>query len=576
MRLRGQGRWAVGKTAGELSRSAEGRAGLPARLPAGGVVRLPAGRVSIARVLALAGLLGMLSTAGAQSPDPEAVRLMSPAQLSGQTAPARGEAAQAGRARADGSIRMAAMFEWPMTDTAERAILSEEAMTTLAARTLTTSGIDAGAFGLVVQPLGEGRLRVNHQGARAFNPASTMKLVTTHAALSMLGPDYHWATRFHTRGVLRDGVLTGDLIIQGGGDPRLLIEDLRALIADMRAGGLHTIKGNLVIDDSRFSARAGLSRAFDGDASQAYNVQPYAALMNFKATRLMADPKSRRLTVDPPLADVQLRYDVRVLKGRCRPGLTRLGVKESVGRHGKPVITVKGTQVRACGAQQFYAAVLDHQQFVHGIFKAAWQEMGGKFHGRTLVRSGAAATATPYLTWLSSRNLSDVVHDINKFSNNVMTRMLLLEMAAVKGQGALPADAAGRWLHRWYQGQGLAMPSLVVENGSGLSRRERISASDMVSMLKVAARSETAPWFESSLPVVGIDGTMRTRLRHDPVAGQAQIKTGTLNDVRAIAGYVTAASGRRYAVSLMINGHFEARRALAGQDELLRWIYRNG
>ncbi|MDO5102874.1 MAG: D-alanyl-D-alanine carboxypeptidase/D-alanyl-D-alanine-endopeptidase [Lautropia sp.] len=506
-------------------------------------------------------MLALLSATPLKAQEAPAVRILSPSQLHG---------------KADGAIRMAAMFEWPMTDTAERARLSEDAMTTLATRTLTMSGIDPKAFGLVVQPLGEGRLRVNHQGTRAFNPASTMKLVTTHAALSMLGPDYHWATRFHTKGTLKDGVLTGDLIIQGGGDPRLLIEDLRALIADMRAGGLHTIKGNLLIDDSRFSAKPGSVRAFDGDASQAYNVQPYAALMNFKATRLMADPKSRRLTVDPPLADVQLRYDVKVLKGRCRPGVTRLGVKESVSKNGKPVISVKGTQVRACGAQQFYAAVLDHQQFVHGIFKAAWQEMGGKFSGRTLIRSGAAAQSVPYLTWLSSRNLGEVVHDINKFSNNVMTRMLLLEMAAVKGQGALSSDAAGRWLHRWYQGQGLAMPSLVVENGSGLSRLERISAADMVAMLTLAARSQTARWFEASLPVVGIDGTMRTRLRHDPVAGQAQIKTGTLNDVRAIAGYVTAASGQRYAVSLMINGHFEARRALAAQDELLRWVYQNG
>lgn len=419
-------------------------------------------------------------------------------------------------------------------------------------------------------------LRVMHQAERPFNPASTMKLVTTHAALSMLGPNYRWTTRFLTTGPIRDGVLQGDLILQGGGDPHLVIEDLHALMADLRAQGLKTIRGDLVVDDARFAVGPADGEAFDGDASQAYNVRPWAALTNFKASKLVIDPKKRQLALEPPLADVQLRYDVKVLKGRCRSGGTRLGVQDGATAAGRPVVSVNGTQVRACGSQQFYAAMLDHQQFLHGIFKAAWKDMGGQFTGRTRIQPGAAARGRPLYAWQSTLDLGEVVHHINKFSNNVMTRMLLLEMAAASGQGALPPDRAGQWLHQWYRSQGLALPSLVMENGSGLSRQARISAGDMVALLARAAGSPTAPWFEESLPVVGIDGTMKTRLRMDPVAGQAQIKTGTLQNVRAIAGYVTAASGRRYALSLMINGKYPAERALHAQDELLRWVYRHG
>ena len=422
----------------------------------------------------------------------------------------------------------------------------------------------------------EPMLRVMHQAERPFNPASTMKLVTTHAALAMLGPDYRWTTRFLTTGPIRDGVLQGDLILQGGGDPHLVIEDLHALMADLRAQGLTTIRGDLVVDDARFAVGPTDGEAFDGDASQAYNVRPWAALTNFKASKLVIDPKKRQLALEPPLADVQLRYDVKVLKGRCRTGGTRLGVQDGATAAGRPVVSVNGTQVRACGSQQFYAAMLDHQQFLHGIFKAAWKDMGGQFTGRTRIQPGAAARGRPLYAWQSTLDLGEVVHHINKFSNNVMTRMLLLEMAAASGQGALPPDRAGQWLHQWYRGQGLALPSLVMENGSGLSRQARISAGDMVTLLARAAGSPTARWFEASLPVVGIDGTMRTRLRMDPVAGQAQIKTGTLQNVRAIAGYVTAASGRRYALSLMINGKYPAERALHAQDELLRWVYRHG
>ena len=512
-----------------------------------------------------------------------------------------------------------ALLDWPRTDTGGRAPISGEAMTALAVQQLLRAGIAEADFGMAIVPLkgagaspvppagaswtpaapiehrttgdvmtgeadgmsadrasDEPMLRVMHQAERPFNPASTMKLVTTHAALSMLGPNYRWTTRFLTTGPIRDGVLQGDLILQGGGDPHLVIEDLHALMADLRAQGLKTIRGDLVVDDARFAVGPADGEAFDGDASQAYNVRPWAALTNFKASKLVIDPKKRQLALEPPLADVQLRYDVKVLKGRCRTGGTRLGVQDGATAAGRPVVSVNGTQVRACGSQQFYAAMLDHQQFLHGIFKAAWKDMGGQFTGRTRIQPGAAARGRPLYAWQSTLDLGEVVHHINKFSNNVMTRMLLLEMAAASGQGALPPDRAGQWLHQWYRGQGLALPSLVMENGSGLSRQARISAGDMVALLARAAGSPTAPWFEASLPVVGIDGTMKTRLRMDPVAGQAQIKTGTLQNVRAIAGYVTAASGRRYALSLMINGKYPAERALHAQDELLRWVYRHG
>lgn len=507
-----------------------------------------------------------------------------------------------------------ALLDWPRTDTGGRAPISGEAMTALAVQQLNRAGIAEADFGLAIVPLkgaaqspalpagaslapaapiehrttgeadgmsadrasDEPMLRVMHQAERPFNPASTMKLVTTHAALAMLGPDYRWTTRFLTTGPIRDGVLQGDLILQGGGDPHLVIEDLHALMADLRAQGLKTIRGDLVVDDARFAVGPADGEAFDGDASQAYNVRPWAALTNFKASKLVIDPKKRQLALEPPLADVQLRYDVKVLKGRCRTGGTRLGVQDGATAAGRPVVSVNGTQVRACGSQQFYAAMLDHQQFLHGIFKAAWKDMGGQFTGRTRIQPGAAARGRPLYAWQSTLDLGEVVHHINKLSNNVMTRMLLLEMAAASGQGALPPERAGQWLHQWYRGQGLVLPSLVMENGSGLSRQARISAGDMVTLLARAAGSPTAPWFEASLPVVGIDGTMRTRLRMDPVAGQAQIKTGTLQNVRAIAGYVTAASGRRYALSLMINGKYPAERALHAQDELLRWVYRHG
>ncbi|MBA3476790.1 MAG: D-alanyl-D-alanine carboxypeptidase, partial [Lautropia sp.] len=181
----------------------------------------------------------------------------------------------------------------------------------------------------------------------------------------------------------------------------------------------------------------------------------------------------------------------------------------------------------------------------------------------------------PYFEWQSPRTLTDVVRDVNKYSNNVMARMLLLQIAAHNQQAPATLDDARRLVKQWYVNQGLPMTSLVLENGSGLSRIERISANDLTGILVHAAGSIHAPLFEDSLPQVGIDGTMRTRLRSHPVAGNAFIKTGTLRDVRAIAGYVTAASGERYAIALLINGP-RAEGAKNAQDALLRWVYQNG
>ncbi|MFC2523715.1 MAG: D-alanyl-D-alanine carboxypeptidase/D-alanyl-D-alanine-endopeptidase, partial [Lautropia mirabilis] len=360
-------------------------------------------------------------------------------QIAAATRSATG-AASAGRLAGATQV---ALLDWPRTDTGGRAPISGEAMTALAVQQLLRAGIAEADFGLAIVPLkgaaqspalpagaslapaapiehrttgeadglsadrvsDEPMLRVMHQAERPFNPASTMKLVTTHAALSMLGPGYRWTTRFLTTGPIRDGVLQGDLILQGGGDPHLVIEDLHALMADLRAQGLTTIRGDLVVDDARFAVGPADGEAFDGDASQAYNVRPWAALTNFKASKLVIDPKKRQLALEPPLADVQLRYDVKVLKGRCRAGGTRLGVQDGATAAGRPVVSVNGTQVRACGSQQFYAAMLDHQQFLHGIFKAAWKDMGGQFTGRTRIQPGAAARGRPLYAWQSTLDL---------------------------------------------------------------------------------------------------------------------------------------------------------------------------
>jgi len=430
--------------------------------------------------------------------------------------------------------------------------------------------------GVVVLPLEGGGPLVSHNASTAFNPASTMKLVTTHAALSMLGSEYRWTTSLLARGRLDGEVLAGDLVLRGGGDPKLVIEDMTELVARLRATGLREIRGNLVIDDSLYETGDD-GVAFDGDASQPYNVRPHAALMNFKATRFIVRPAGRRVSIelDPPLAGVPIVNEVKLARGRCQAGAAGLAIRDA-GPEERPTIRVVGTYSEGCGAQSTMAAVLNHRQFIHGFFGAAWRSAGGSWSGRTVVERDVDPQLPVLVEWTSPRTLADVVRDVNKFSNNVMARQLMLQ-TSVDATARRPAtlERARGTIAAWLEQRGLRTPDLVLDNGSGLSRLERIAPASLARVLIDAARGDHGVTFVESLPVVGVDGTMRHRLRADPVAGRAWIKTGSLQDVRSIAGYVEAASGRRYAVVMLVNGP-RAGASGAAQDDLLRWVYANG
>ncbi len=448
---------------------------------------------------------------------------------------------------------------------------------------LRTAGLAPEQAGAVILPLVAGAAVFDHNGMRAFNPASTMKLVTSYAALSLLGPDYRWHTSAYLRGRLQGDVLVGDLVLRGGGDPKLVVEDLAEFAARMRRAGLRELRGDLIIDDSLFDVGDESVERFDGNPSQPYNVRPHALLMNFKASRVIVQPVADRaeVSLDPPLADVQIDNDIQIVRGPCRHGAQGLLVRDVPASGGGEAVRlrVSGPYSAGCGEQSVFTAVLSHREFIHAFFKSVWLAAGGVFTGQTRLQRGGA-NGKPWLEWVSPRTLGDVIRDINKFSNNVMTRNLLLQLGAESfpaGQSVRSAnpELARQTVVRWLQSQGLGFPELVLENGAGLSREERIAPSSMAQLLRHAAAGPLADLLRFSMPQVGVDGTMRSRMVAEPIAGNAWMKTGSLNDVRTIAGYVDALSGRRYVVVLLINGP-RAEAAGPVQDQLLRWIHANG
>ncbi len=444
-------------------------------------------------------------------------------------------------------------------------------------RALAKAGIPEAAAALYVHEIGADRPLLAASADRAMNPASTIKLLTTYAGLDLLGPAYLWTTEAYAAGPLRDGVLAGDLVIRGRGDPKLTIENFWLLLRSLRGRGLRDIQGDLVLDRGYFTVQEHDASRFDAEPTRPYNTGPDALLVNFKAVRVQfipdAEARAVRLVVEPALPQVQIVNNLALdARAPCGYWAARLKV-DAQGDAQAARLAFSGAFPASCGEREHYYSVLGHSQYTLALFRELWREMGGSLAGN--VRDGAAAEDARPLAAVHSPALSEVVRDINKYSNNVMARQLYLTLGAAGAGAPASADKSNRVIRQWLAGKGLSFPELVLENGSGLSRAERISARNLGRLLLAAYSSPVMPELMASLPVAAVDGTMKKRLSGADVAGQAHIKTGSLAGVRAIAGYVLDGGGRRVVVVLIIN-HANAGNAQAVQDALLRWVHNRG
>lgn len=408
------------------------------------------------------------------------------------------------------------------------------------------------------------------------NPASTIKIITTFAGLELLGPTYSWQTKFYLDGTLADYTLDGNLVMQGGGDPFLVSEAFWHILFTLQAKGLKHINGDLLIDDGEFEDEVGSPADFDNKPYRAYNVFPDAALVNFRVHQFNFVPQKDSLHIyaDPPAATMKINNKVKLTKGRCR-GKHR-HIKHDVVTHGhQTLITFTGDYPRSCGHQNLLRTIMPNDQYVFGVFKSLWENMGGTITG-TVGKTRINGEKPFYVA--TSRPLTEIITYINKYSNNVMARQLLLtigkEMQESNGKDKGSKTLGRQAIKEWLVSIGIPAPELVLDNGSGLSRKSSVSAATMGALLEHAYHSPYQPEFMASLPMLGIDGTVRKRLNGAVPAGEIRIKTGLLNDVRAMAGYVRSQSDKHYVVvSLQNYPGIQNGVGTQVQDEILKWLY---
>jgi D-alanyl-D-alanine carboxypeptidase/D-alanyl-D-alanine-endopeptidase (penicillin-binding protein 4) len=396
-------------------------------------------------------------------------------------------------------------------------------------------------------------------------------LLTTLVALDLLGPAYRWKTDVYALGDIEDGRLDGDLLLKGYGDPFLVTERVWELVRRLRIEGIDEIGGDLLIDDSWFDVGDHDPGAFDGQPLRAYNVAPNALLMNFKVVRYWFRPDGSRVdvTVDPALENLKVDNRLSVKNSYC--GGYQRGIAVTMN-DANDEVTFAGRFPSGCERYAMSRAVLSHNEFVYGLFKLLWRDSGGKFDGgwENVV---ADDEAEPLLSF-RSRPLQEMITLVNKHSNNVMARQVLYTLAA-EINGPPGTEESGREVvANWLADKGLEPCALALENGAGLSREARICAAAMGEMLRFAWAQPYMPEFLASMSLSGLDGTLRRRFKGSSLVGTAHLKTGSLDHVAAIAGYLQSRSGRRFAVVTLQN-HEDIHRGYGDevQEALLRWLY---
>lgn len=441
------------------------------------------------------------------------------------------------------------------------------------AAALDEAGIPLAHVAVMVQPL-EGTAPVlRHNAEAAFNPASAMKLVTSFAALELLGPDYAWTTDVWADGPVTDGVLRGDLVIKGHGDPMLTLERVWLLQRELRARGIRHVHGDLVLDLGHFDLPVHDPGAFDGEPLAVYNAAPGPLVANFNATVLRLKPAADTVWIVPDIAlpGVAIRSDIALTADAACNGW-KDGLIPGIPDPARRELVITGHYPRGCGEQALALNLFEPAATFDLIFRGLWAEAGGTLLGQTVP---GMAPETPPLVRFRSPPLTEALTRLNKFSNNLMTRNLFLTLGAEVHGAPATLEKGVLAVREALRRRGVSAHKLVLENGAGLSRIERISAHALTELLHAAWRSPLAAEFESALPIVAIDGTLKRRFNGSTLSGNAHLKSGTLRDVSALAGYVVTARGERVSFVMLVN-HDHARRSEPAQRALLEWVRAGG
>jgi len=427
--------------------------------------------------------------------------------------------------------------------------------------------LPSSALSFVIVDADTGRVVMSHNPDTPRSPASTVKTITTFAALDMLGPAFIW----QTRAWLHDG----DLYLQGGGDPYITLERWWSFVQALRAQGLNSIPGDIVIDNSAFSLPKEDPGAFDGRPNRSYNVVPDALMVNFQSIEfsLAANAATHRVEIIASPAPVNLEVEnrIRYSPGHCGGPAARVDFEVASPQWDRVVFS--GALSPHCAERSFARVLLQPTTYAFGTFVKLWRESGGEFRGKLRIEP-TPADAKPLYAF-DSLSLAEIVRLTNKHSSNLLARHLLLTLGKERYGEPATLEKSAAAMADWSRDRGFDLSGVDLDNGSGLSRSTHITVLQMAKILSAAYHSPFAPEYLASLPLAGMDGTLRSRMKNSP-AGAIRLKTGHLDSVSGVAGFVTAPTGKTFVlVSLVNNVRADFGAAEPVHAALAAWILNN-
>ncbi len=438
---------------------------------------------------------------------------------------------------------------------------------------ISKNGIKPEQVSIMIRSAKTGNILSSINADTVRKPASVMKVLTTYSALLELGSGFKWPTKFYYHGSYKKGVIHGDLIIKAYGDPTLSSKDIPKIVRRLKAVGVKSITGDIVIDRGFFDVGNRISSGFDSHSFSEYNAMPDAMMFDDHLSTIIVKRNGNSVNAYKSIQDrsYELINNIKASDKSCAGNRTWPRVlinTESL----RPRVTLSGTISLKCSPRYIKKLVTHPYHSFYYALRAEMIRRGIPFHGRLqLAKTPGSARAlfTHY-----AKPLLPIIAKTNKKSNNLYARHLMLLLGA-KRYGAPATEKKGRDAVKAILGRFGLMKgsSTYLDNGCGLSRKSRITARILSGILQSANKKYGSKW-RKALSIAGVDGTIRKRFKRTVAKGRAWMKTGTLKDAKNIAGYVLSKSSKRlYSVVIMYNGR-EKWKGSALQNQIINWLAR--
>ena len=409
------------------------------------------------------------------------------------------------------------------------------------------------SLSIILQPLNSDTRLINLNAEVYRTPASVSKLFTAFVAMDHLGPDYHWTTEVFSTDSVNDGAVDS-LIFKGGGDPYITIERLETMVLALRNLGITSINKGLIVEQNFFKQPQASTADFDDDPLRPYNIMHTSLLINSNKIDFKIKKYSNNtIKIDPDFLpdEVLFRNELEFGPGSCSQLRDKVQFTQILEGQYPPyiVLLVDGYYPKNCFEFEHDLSLTDANHYFFGAFKNLWLKSGGSFNG--YIREAKVPLLKRPIMTFDSPSLDEVIIEGVKESDNLIARNLFLSL---NQSGDKNYKASRRIMRKVLNSNDVSMTyNTFFENGSGLSRKTKVKPETILSLLMAIRKHSSSDRLTNSLPISGIDGTIEKRYKTDLLTGRLKLKTGTLDGVSGLAGFITGLSGREYAFVFLHN-----------------------